>query len=258
MKLTRNSSFTLVELLIVIGLLAAILFVAIILINPIQQIGKANDARRKSDLAMLKKSFEEYYNDKGCYPKPNQVCYGTISNLCNANRVITQTCYICGNEAGSPDFSPWVPKLPCDPEHARLKYMYQSEGNKTSFCNDDPLTAGKTCPTWFRIYSDFSNDEDSDSAALGCSDGGCGPGRPPPALPALPYGFDYGVASPNEKPETSTAFACAAEDNSCQICGTSTDCQDPDIAPACIGRPLYNSCRSCCQETGFCNPASCP
>ncbi|MEK7559173.1 MAG: hypothetical protein AAB521_02600 [Patescibacteria group bacterium] len=38
------------------------------MINPSAQFQKANDARRKSDLAQLQKVLENYYSDKGRYP----------------------------------------------------------------------------------------------------------------------------------------------------------------------------------------------
>jgi type II secretory pathway pseudopilin PulG len=47
----------------------AFMAVAVLLaLNPVVQLGKARDARRKSDLSKLKNILEDYYNDKKCYP----------------------------------------------------------------------------------------------------------------------------------------------------------------------------------------------
>ncbi|PIP14675.1 hypothetical protein COX47_03920 [Candidatus Roizmanbacteria bacterium CG23_combo_of_CG06-09_8_20_14_all_35_49] len=71
--------FTLMELLIVIAIIAILATIAIVLLNPMQQISKAQDGRRKNDLATFQKVLEDYYNDKGCYPRPNEVCYPTVN-----------------------------------------------------------------------------------------------------------------------------------------------------------------------------------
>lgn len=70
-KLVMNNKklgFTLMELLIVMAILMILVVILIGIINPISLVGKANDSRRKKDLDAIRKSFEEYFNDKGAYP----------------------------------------------------------------------------------------------------------------------------------------------------------------------------------------------
>lgn len=228
------------ELLIVVALIAIIAAVAIVLLNPWAQIGKGYDARRKHDLAVLQKVMEDYYNDKGCYPKPEQICYSEITNVCNANRVKTQTCYICGNEPTSPtSLSSYLTKLPCDPQHATKKYFYQTEASEANLvCSTPPKDAQKNCPSWYRVYSDFST-QDQESVNLNCYTGGCGV--------APIYGYDYGISSPNKGLEVSNKYSFDAGDGSCQTCGTYQCCHDLGCAPNAIGRPLYGSCQTCCD-----------
>jgi len=160
---SNNSAFTLMELLIVIALLCLLAAALLALLNPWAQISKANDAKRKSDLAQLKKTFEDYYNDKECYPKPEEVCIdgGAI-------------CTICGSDPKSPaNFNPYMSKLPCDPNYSQRKYMYSVD--ETS------------CPSSFRIYVNLANNSDKAIAEVGCTGAICGP-----------YGdSNYGVSSPN-------------------------------------------------------------
>lgn len=65
---TAQKGFTLVELLVVIGLLGVIATVSIILINPQAQINKSNDGLRKSDLVKIQSALEIYRADNGDYP----------------------------------------------------------------------------------------------------------------------------------------------------------------------------------------------
>ena len=56
----RNAGFTLVELLMTIALIFAIVGVTIIAINPLRQLGQAEDARRKYNVNLLEKAIIRY------------------------------------------------------------------------------------------------------------------------------------------------------------------------------------------------------
>lgn len=60
--------FTLVELLIVIGLLGAIALIVIAAINPIEQANRARDARYKADGSQLISAIERYYAAHSKFP----------------------------------------------------------------------------------------------------------------------------------------------------------------------------------------------
>ena len=63
-----RKGFTLIELMVVVTILAIMSMILVGIINPIALVNRGRDARRKKDLARIKTAFEEYYNDKGCYP----------------------------------------------------------------------------------------------------------------------------------------------------------------------------------------------
>ena len=67
-KLKRNLGFTLVELLIVIGLLGAIALIVIAAINPIEQINRGRDTGSRSDAEQLLSAFDRYYTSQEKYP----------------------------------------------------------------------------------------------------------------------------------------------------------------------------------------------
>jgi len=123
---------TLIELILVVTVLAILVVAMTGAINPIALIGRANDSRRKKDLGRIKVSFEDYYNDKYCYP-PQDV----INELMNQAN--------CGKNI----FAPWMNSWPCDPVTKQPYYIviYQSSDN---------------CPKWFKVYANLENKNDND------------------------------------------------------------------------------------------------
>lgn len=67
--------FTLIELVIVIGIISVLSAVIMVVIDPTAQFQKANDTRRKSDLSQLRKVLEQYYQDVGRYPRYDLATY---------------------------------------------------------------------------------------------------------------------------------------------------------------------------------------
>ncbi len=68
MKNTISKGFTLVELLIVIGLLGAIALIVIAAINPIEQANRARDTRFKSDAGQLISAIDRYFAANSEFP----------------------------------------------------------------------------------------------------------------------------------------------------------------------------------------------
>jgi len=172
----KQKSFTLLEIMVVLAIIVIVAVAFFVLINPKKQIERSWDGKRKAELSSIAKALEDFYNDKSCYPKPNEICYKDKDQL---------ICPICGTEADSPSFSPYLSQLPCDPGH--LDYLYEIDDIG--------------CPTLFRIYTKLSDSNDSIVAESGCGEG-CGP--------ALAY--SYGVASPNTTLETTDSSVAVVTD----------------------------------------------
>lgn len=225
----KRSSFTLLEILIVVALIVLILTAMVVLLNPLQQINRGRDTQRKRHLDTLKKVFEDFYNDKGCYPKPVEVCYSGTDNGTPVNK---NPCYICGSEATSPTtLNPYINPLPCDPTYPINKYSYQVDN--------------LSCPTWFKIYVDFDAFGDPDSSNLGCGNGGCGI--------SPNYGYDWGVASSNTTINVTTHFYCYTNSKTCDDCGSTYQ--------TCVNRPtcedIYGSKSQCCTHIPKPNDPGC-
>lgn len=165
--LSEVRGFTLMEILIVVALLVALAVALLITLNPWTQINKGQDSKRKTELTQLGKSFEDYYNDKNCYPRPQEVCY-------DYNPSAPLNCHICGSESASPSFSPYLSTLPCDPRQPIKKYLYQTDSS--------------TCPSYYRVYAFLTNTTDPATQEY-CSADGSGE-----------TDYNWGVASPNTQP----------------------------------------------------------
>jgi len=130
--MNRKKGFSLTELLVVIAIIAIMVAMFTGAINPIAQVNKANDSKRKKDLDRIKISFEDYYNDENCYP--------TLEVIDELGLMDVSSC-------GDDIFLPWLNSWPCDP------------GSRTPYTI---LVEDSTCPDWFKIYANLANRNDSD------------------------------------------------------------------------------------------------
>jgi len=212
-----KKAFTLMELLIVVSIIALLGAAVLALLNPMFQIKKSWDSKRKGELATLNKVLEDWYNDKQCYPTPSEICYDGPNS----------PCHICGSKSSSPNFSPYLPQLPCDPQSTTKQYLYQVDNN--------------TCPSWYRIYTTLSNTADPVIVSVGCQFG-CGP--------APDFSYNYGVSSPN-----------IGLEGSLTACLTSGSCGDycSSIGKSCSSGTVFESYSdtNCQDYLGFCNGPFC-
>lgn len=175
-----KKGFTFIELIVVMTLVALLAVVGIGFLNPMKQIQRSQDSKRKGELSTLFKTFEDFYNDKNRFPLPADVCFDSASSP----RIDTYGktacyCQICGNKSSSPNFSPYLSPLSCDPQSTQKEYLYDYDCSTAS-------------PNWFRIYTKLSVTDDPEIKRVGCF-AGCGP--------APDFAYNYSVFS-NTEPET--------------------------------------------------------
>lgn len=104
-----GAGFTLIELIVAIGILGILAVAAIMALDPVAQLQKSNDTRRKSDLAQVQRALESYYQDNNQYPITTAAPY-----------------QITGVPWGN-NWQRYMNILPMDPNSAK-KYVYYSEG----------------------------------------------------------------------------------------------------------------------------------
>ena len=109
MRRFENKGFTLIELIIAIGILGILAVAAIMALDPVAQLQKSNDTRRKSDLAQVQRALESYYQDNNQYPIAKVGPYQITGVVWGSN------------------WQRYMNILPMDPNSGK-KYVYYSEG----------------------------------------------------------------------------------------------------------------------------------
>lgn len=225
----NRKGFTLLEIVIVVAIIALLGVAAIMLLNPMAQIQKTQDSKKVTDLDIIRKALEDFYNDKNCYPTLAQICYlgGDNGSLEDEDGNPYRSCYICGKESQSPTLEPYLNPIPCDPNHPNKKYIYYL-----------PLPSDLDCPNSYKLYSDFNLPNNPTSIDVGCATGGCG-------VPPFKMGYDYGVTSENVSLDISLHFYCLTDSNSCDNCNAYANCM---VRTTCIKTKIYGSFDICCLE----------
>lgn len=117
-----HKGFTLIEILIVVGIIAILASVVLIGLGPTQRIGR--DARRIADLRQVQAALELYFNKCGYYPGP--VSSGpTCSPFSTITTWSALTNSIIGSTLG-------VGQLPNDPATGR-NYFYGAAAGGTGY-----------------------------------------------------------------------------------------------------------------------------
>jgi len=139
------------------------------------QQARAQDARRKADLENIKISFEDYFNDKACYPPS-----GSLNN--------------CGSE----DLYPYLRFVPCDPVSGE-PYVYEPESD----CNG------------YKAYAVLEDKTDPIISVLRCDGvNGCGSSAGAEynygiSVGTSIYGSNYSAPAPSPTPSPEIyVYAC--------------------------------------------------
>ena len=164
----KNKGLTLIELVIVIGILGILAVAALVALNPLAQFQKADDVRRKSDLAQIQRALESFYQDYGSYPQNTSDYLITyIDKTQNSPASVTV-------QWGS-SWQPYMNVFPKDPSSSNHYAYYSPDGQS------------------YYLYAILDRVNTSDQcqakSPVPCGDPICGTG-----------GCNYGVSSPNVTP----------------------------------------------------------
>lgn len=106
----RQAGFTLIELLVVIAVIGVLATVLIVVIDPVKQLQRARDTKRKADVAKIQQALEMYRSDTGGYPDATslQNCGDSVDLQNNGVKYLTG--------------------VPCDPT-TNSAYLYTPDSN---------------------------------------------------------------------------------------------------------------------------------
>ena len=114
------TGFSLIELLVVMGVLGIIIGSAVFTLNPLEQLQKSRDAERKNDLAQIQRALETFYNDYGRYPENTseyKIDEDTTAGVSEVN--------------WGDSWAPYIATLPKDPTLGR-RYVYSADSQTYS------------------------------------------------------------------------------------------------------------------------------
>jgi type II secretion system protein G len=140
MRANKQKGFTLIEMIVVIGILGVLSALLFTIVNPIGQFRKANDTRRKSDLAQLQRALEQYYQDHGQYPK-----YSTVAPLYEVVDFSNVNMNPLPGIAWGNPWQPYMNFLPKDPTNGR-NYLYVTDATFQTYWIYTSLEQGAADP----------------------------------------------------------------------------------------------------------------
>ena len=110
----NKKGFTLLEILLVVGIIAVLAGIVIVAINPARMLAQVRDTQRKVGISEINKALVQYYIDKGTLPN---TLSNSLTDICDTGSSATSTGFNC---TGLVDLSmlvpTYLPAIPKDPQ----------------------------------------------------------------------------------------------------------------------------------------------
>jgi prepilin-type N-terminal cleavage/methylation domain-containing protein len=126
-KQIKNKGFTLLEILLVTGIIGILTAIVIIAINPGRSLAKARDVQRKVGITEINKGLEQYYIDNNRYPTSINGSIGSLQSICVTGASATSTGFECDGMVDLSMLVPtYLPSIPADPTGVGYKVGFNS------------------------------------------------------------------------------------------------------------------------------------
>ncbi len=151
----RSEGFTLVEILVVVGIIAILSVITIAYINPSILLKRARDDQRLAEMKQIQSALEAYKGDHGTYPS-----LGTVATPASGwNRLSAIVLNNVGGTAGMTATVTYLRKIPTGPNGTGsncLGYHYAVSADYKSYTlfvnledvNSDEALSTKSIPTY--------------------------------------------------------------------------------------------------------------
>ncbi len=117
-----RKGFTLLEILLVIGIIAILASIVIIAINPGRQLAQARNLERKSDLKQIDSALTQYYIDNNEYPA-SLAGVSDLTEICDTGASSSPSGIECGTLINLSELVPkYLTAIPTDPSATTTNY----------------------------------------------------------------------------------------------------------------------------------------
>ena len=114
MQKSFKKGFTLLEILLVVGIIAILAGIVIVAINPAKQLATVRNTERKSDIKQLNSAVLQFYIDHGFFPA-STTDYSSIKAICNTGSAISSNS--CSGLVNLTELVPdYIQAIPTDPQ----------------------------------------------------------------------------------------------------------------------------------------------
>jgi len=148
-----SRGFTLVELLLVVGLLGILSTVALVAVDPGARIAQARDVQRKADLRQIANALDTYYIDHEEYPHPCALVQG-FGECASANLSQWPAELNVLLEEG------YLKTLAADPVNNAFASVFQTNGLSYFYVSWDDPSVGAVAGKYYILGAFLERDDD--------------------------------------------------------------------------------------------------
>lgn len=135
MKINKNKGFTLIEILVVIGIIGILATVVLVAVNPSRQFKQARDSQRVANVNTILNALGQNIADH----EGNLFCDGSIKLLTADVSHIMDSSTVEGFDIASCVIPDYMPKLPYDPKNDNAFYTDEDNYNTGYYLTQDGL-----------------------------------------------------------------------------------------------------------------------